>query len=300
MLGVLTCAVVVSLPALCAGAEPDEQTRFKARELVYEGDELFAQRHFAEALRAYESAERLVRVPTTSIEVAKTLAAIGRLTEAREIAAAIASPRALAGEPWPFTQARRRAAALQAELDERIPRLRITLVPSPPSSRFKIDGQAVAPSSAGLAIDPGNHWVEVEAAGYQRARQRVYVPERKVTDLHVSLTPEPRAPGVSPWVLGGFLASGAGLVTGIAAGAAYLDQRDNLEDACRRREPERCSAGARSDTSALGWVSNVGFGVAIVGAAVGGIALGLESEQTSSSSVALTIGPGTIGLRGAL
>src|SRR5689334_23692418 len=98
---VIASLILAAPPALAgdaadtAGGDTDEKARRDARELVYQGDELFILRRYAEALRAYQRAEQLVRVPTTSIEVAKALAAIGRLSEAREIASAIASSRAL-------------------------------------------------------------------------------------------------------------------------------------------------------------------------------------------------------------
>ncbi|WP_437644851.1 PEGA domain-containing protein [Sorangium sp. So ce362] len=298
--------IIAASPALAgedagaaAGGEADEEARIEARELVYMGDELFAQKKYAEALRAYKRAEGLVCVPTTTIEVAKTLAAIGRLSEARELASTITASRATPGEPWPFTQARRRADALRSELDDRIPRLKVRLTPSPAGARLKVDGQAVKASAEGSLIDPGNHWIEVEADGYVGARQRVYVPEREITTLDVALTPETRSGGASAWAIGGFVASGAGLAVGIGAGAAYLDARSDLEQACRRGATS-CSDDARGSANAVGWVSNVGFGLAVAGAAVGGLALGLERSKTPASSVTWAVGPGYIGVRGTL
>ncbi|WP_438015137.1 PEGA domain-containing protein [Sorangium sp. So ce315] len=296
--------IVAASPALAAqapgGGDADEEARSEARELVYTGDELFAQKRYAEALRAYQRAERLVCVPTTSIEVAKTLAAIGRLSEARDLAATIAASRPTPGEPWPFMQARRRAEALRDELGERIPRLRVRITPSPAGARLRIDGQLMTASAEGSPIDPGNHWVEVEADGYVGARQRVYVPEREITTLDVALTPEPPSDkGASPWAIGGFVTSGVGLAVGLGAGVAYLNARSDLEEACRSGTAS-CSGDARGGANALGWVSNVGFGVAIAGAAVGGLALGLESASAPASNVTWAIGPGYVGVRGTL
>ncbi|KYF53792.1 hypothetical protein BE08_42135 [Sorangium cellulosum] len=296
--------IVAASPALAAqapgDADADEEARSEARELVYTGDELFAQKRYAEALRAYQRAERLVCVPTTSIEVAKTLAAIGRLSEARDLAATIATSRPTPGEPWPFMQARRRAEALRDDLDERIPRLRVRITPSPAGARLRVDGQLMTASAEASPIDPGNHWVEVEADGYVGARQRVYVPEREITTLDVALTRKPPSDrGTSPWAIGGFVASGVGAAVGLGAGVAYLDARSDLEEACRSGTAS-CSGDARGGANALGWVSNVGFGVAIAGAAVGGLALGLESSRAPASNVTWAIGPGYIGVRGTL
>lgn len=296
--------IVAASPALAAqapgGGDADEEARSEARELVYTGDELFAQKRYAEALRAYQRAERLVCVPTTSIEVAKTLAAIGRLSEARDLAATIAASRPTPGEPWPFMQARRRAEALRDDLDGRIPRLRVRITPSPAGARLRVDGQLMTASAEASPIDPGNHWVEVEADGYVGARQRVYVPEREITTLDVALTRKPPSDeGTSPWAIGGFVASGVGAAVGLGAGVAYLNARSDLEEACRSGAA-RCSGDARGGANALGWVSNVGFGVAIAGAAVGGLALGLESSRAPASNVTWAIGPGYIGVRGTL
>ncbi|WP_437828199.1 PEGA domain-containing protein [Sorangium sp. So ce1153] len=302
----LASLIVAASPALAAqdlgagGGEAEEKARTEARELVYAGDELFAQKKYAEALRAYQRAEQLVSVPTTSIEVAKTLAAIGRLSEARDLAATIAASHATPGEPWPFMQARRRADALRSELDQRIPRLKVTIKPSPPGARLKVDGQVVKASLDGASIDPGNHWVEVEADGYVAERQRVYVPEKETTTLDVSLTPvPPRSGSATPWIIGGFVASGAGLALGLGAGAAYLSARGDLAEACRQRTAS-CSEDARGGANTLGWVSNVGFGLAIAGAAVGGVALGMESSREPASKVTWAVGPGYISVRGTL
>ncbi|KYF70123.1 hypothetical protein BE11_13525 [Sorangium cellulosum] len=299
--------ILAAAPALAAqapetgGGDADEKARNEARELVYAGDEFFAQKRYAEALRAYQRAERLVCVPTTSIEVAKTLTAIGRLSEARELASTIAASRPTPGEPWPFVQARRRAEALRDDLGERIPRLRVRITPAPAGARLRVDGQAMTVSADGSPIDPGNHWVEVEADGYVGARQRVYVPEREVTTLDLALTPVrgPGSGGTSPWVIGGFVTSGAGLAVGLGAGVAYLNARSDLEEACRQGTAS-CSGDARGGANTLGWVSNVGFGLAIAGAAVGGLALGLETSTGPASSVTWAVGPGYIGVRGTL
>ncbi|WP_437671628.1 PEGA domain-containing protein [Sorangium sp. So ce131] len=304
-LRMLVCLLIAASPAVAsarqdAGDGPEEKIRSEARELVYQGDELFAQKKYAEALRAYQRAETLIRVPTTSIEVVKTLAAIGRLSEARDLAAAIGSSHAAPDEPWPFTQARRRADALRDELANRIPRLRVNITPTAAGARLRVDGQEMKPSAEGSLIDPGNHWIEVQADGYVSARQRVYVPEREVTTVDVALAPEPPGPGsgTRPWVVGGFITSGAGLALGLGAGAAYLSARGDLEDACRRGAAG-CSSDARSSANTVGWVSNVGFGLAVAGAAVGGLALVLDAKAPSSA-VTWAVGPGYIGVRGTL
>ncbi|AUX46115.1 hypothetical protein SOCE26_076200 [Sorangium cellulosum] len=302
MLRMVACLLIAASPAVAsarqnAAGEPDDKIRDEARELVYRGDELFAQKKYAEALRAYQRAETLIRVPTTSIEVAKTLSAIGRLSEARDLAAAIDSSRAAPDEPWPFTQARRRADALRDDLADRIPRLRVNITPAAVGARLRVDGQEVKPSAEGSLIDPGNHWIEVEADGYLGARQRVYVPERDVTTVDVPLTKQPGSP-TTPWVVGGFITSGAGLALGLGAGAAYLSARSDLEDACRRGAAD-CSRDTRSSANAVGRVSNVGFGLAVAGAAVGGLALVLDAKAPSSA-VTWAVGPGYIGVRGTL
>src|SRR5947199_818929 len=88
--GALACALLVAAASPARAQSP--QDRASARHLMDEGDSWVEKKRLDRALEAYEGADALMHVPTTGIEVAKTLAALGRLVEAREKALELAKP----------------------------------------------------------------------------------------------------------------------------------------------------------------------------------------------------------------
>jgi isocitrate lyase len=82
---VLSWVAVAGLWAGFAGAQTDEQ-RNTARDLMDQGDERVAHQDYAAALTLYRAAHDIMNVPTTGIEVARTLSSLGKLVEARDAA----------------------------------------------------------------------------------------------------------------------------------------------------------------------------------------------------------------------
>src|SRR5262249_47329328 len=77
----LACASTFWMAA--ASAEPTAGEKADARASMAEGRALRSQRNFEGALRSFNAADRIMHVPTTGLEVARTLEAMGRLVEAR-------------------------------------------------------------------------------------------------------------------------------------------------------------------------------------------------------------------------
>src|SRR5262245_45878356 len=81
------CAAVLACASLgwarVAGAEPGAPEKAEARAAMTEGRTFRSQRNFEAALRAFNTADKIMHVPTTGLEVARTLEAMGRLVEAR-------------------------------------------------------------------------------------------------------------------------------------------------------------------------------------------------------------------------
>lgn len=96
-----------------------------------------------------------------------------------------------------------------------------------------------------------------------------------------------------PMIVGGFVTAGAGVMLGTLFGVMSLSRASNAKDTCAGN---RCPAQARDDIEAsktLGILSDVGFVVALAGAAVGGYGLWAQSRD-----VRPVVGLGTIGVEG--
>jgi hypothetical protein len=248
--------------------------RERARDLVYRGDDLYTEGRHGEALEAYAEADALVRVPTTRIEVAKALEAVGSFIEAQAIAAELASEPAPKPEPKPFTEARVRARDLARELDEKIPRLKVKVVPAT-SYDVRIDGRRVTSEEAsrGVPLDPGPHVVVVEAEGRAPESRRVFLRAKDRRDLAVALGP--RQNPVSSSAIASFVISGIGLTAGTVTGITALAKgRDNDE---------------------LAIATGAGFGVAAVGGAAGGVLILLDQpDPPMAPAAAARVGPTSV------
>jgi hypothetical protein len=299
-------------------AQPTELDRARARALMDDGDRRVVERDHQGALRAYREAHEIMGVPTTGIEVARTLAALGKLREARDVAVAVTRIPARPGEPRVFGEARRAADELARGLAARIPSLTLEIrgVQSVSEVRVLLDDAPLEPHAIGRPqeLDPGQHTVVVSAPGYAEQRLRSSLSEGEQETLEVTLiavrprtdvltvTAPPAPPldsdgDTSPLVFIGFGAGAAGVLVGGVAGAMSLSRTSAARELCAGDD---CPPSARDDIEAaetLATVSNVGFGVALVGIGVG--VYGLLSSGGSEQPVgALRVRP-MLGLRSA-
>ena len=132
-------------------------------------------------------------------------------------------------------------------------------------------------------LDFGAHKVHAIAAGYAPLDQTVTLPPKGgvvVVDLVLveaqqagaALPSDAPPPSRAPWIAA-FSIGGAGLVVGIATGAAFVSQLASLKASC---PGNRCPASDQSrgqSISTLGNVSTVGLVVGGVGVVAGGIVL---------------------------
>ncbi|MEO7109611.1 MAG: hypothetical protein ABI183_04150, partial [Polyangiaceae bacterium] len=119
-------ALTLSTPGFAAGPTPvapstpsgptaaDKDT---ARALMAQGADLRDKNDLKGALQSFQAADAIMHVPSTSLEVAKTAAALGQLVEARDAALAAARYPVNPGEPKPFVNARKEAQSLGDELE---------------------------------------------------------------------------------------------------------------------------------------------------------------------------------------
>jgi hypothetical protein len=150
---------------------------------------------------------------------------------------------------------------------------------------------------------------------------RVTLAERRVAALKKQLGPDqpppPRPPSLPPVVppppntspvapplrppnrvpaYAMFGVAGVGLVVGAVFGGLALAQAGDVKAMCPPNVLCPMGRDAKSAAETKAWVSNVGFGVAVVGAAVG-VALFITSSPKAAAAVRSAVGPGGLTLR---
>jgi hypothetical protein len=279
-------ALVCCFSGVARAGEPDEADKREARELMARGRQARDNADSRAALDAFEEADAIMHVPTTGLEVARALVALGKLVEAADKARSISELGELPDEPEAFGKARQGAKALELELETRIPTLHINLSVPADSVHLSLDGKPLPVASEMLRVNPGRHVLLAEHAGTTR-EHTVNVVEgaaRKVTFNFGELAPQAasssqgakHAPGASPVVYGLTGIAVLGIGAGIGLGLWGNHERSNLERNCAPDcEPSQVDTLRHTYIAA-----NV---AAAVGAAAGVGAIALYFTQSSST-----------------
>jgi hypothetical protein len=306
----LTAALTLFL-ALTASAssyaEPTAADKESARSMMRDGDAAFRKRDYQAALEAYRGANAIIAVPTTAVAIARARAALGQLNEARDAALSVGRMPEQPGEPKAFVKARAEAKELAVRLTERIPKLevRVSGLAAGTSYRLKIDDEVIPDQALGLPrrVNPGRHVVTASAEGYRASHRTVSVEEgeTKAVEIELEADWEPKArrgsaerprtqdsgggSTTSPLVYVGFGVAAVGVVVGSVSGWMSISKASSAKEHC---VGNACTPEARDDLDAsltLATVSDVSFGAALVGAAVGVVAL-MSSGKSSPERVA--------------
>lgn len=186
-LGRFALSLLVAFGLVCvegareASAEPSAADKETARHLMKLGEEKLAAKDFKAALSSFESAHLIMKVPSTGLAVAKALAGLGQLVEARALALEIARSSAVAGEPAAFEQARGDAGAFAKELEARVASLEVQIEGAPEGAKLEVsvDGHLVPPVGARFTrrLNPGKHVVTAVAEGLPPSSAQVELAE---------------------------------------------------------------------------------------------------------------------------
>ena len=180
--------------AVTAWSQVVDAERAAARQLFREGDELQRAGKIADALDKFQRAEQAYSAPTNVLRIAECHAALGHLVESAESYRAVLRAPLPAEASAPFRAAMEQARGELAQVEPRIPKLRV--VPDParvPGAAFRIDGQAVSVALLGepIPLDPGPHRVKVSAPGFVAAEAtetlRERDPRKLIPPLHGAL-----------------------------------------------------------------------------------------------------------------
>lgn len=203
-------------------------------------------------------------------------------------------------------------------LEKTVPHLTLTLPKDAPAgATVKRDGKAVPAAVFGVAVavDPGEHVVVTEAPQRTAKEQKVVVTAgkdetmvlafgpttaAKPDEKPVATTAEPAAPPPPaeestgrPTL--GYVALGVGgafLVAGGVTGALALGKKGDVDDNCQGAVCNAKGKDAGDSLKTYATISNVGFGVGIVGVAVGTVLLLRAPKKTTAFTVAPTLAIG--------
>lgn len=321
-------AIALLAPAFAFAAEPTAADKETARALMAEGRQKRDANDLKGALKAFRGADALMHVPTTALEVAKTEAQNGELVEARDHALTIARSQAKPGEPPPFAEARTAADALAADLEGRIPSLKIHVAGAKEDDvEVRLDDAVIPAAALGLArkLNPGAH-VLVAKNGSDVRKVSIEIHERESRETTVDFSvaappPPPEGNDVPPQpppeepdtpsgpgnpvrtglVLGGFGVAVVGTIVGSITGGISLSKTSTLKEQCPN---DLCSPALQDELSAartMATVSTVAFvfaGAGLVTGIVALVALKNPSTTTAHAHVTPWIGLGSAGLSG--
>jgi hypothetical protein len=295
--GVAAFSLALALCAGTASAEPTPTERITARARMADGRMLRSQGNLDGALKNFRAADSIMHAPTTGLEIARTLEAMGRLVEARTAIGRVLTIPVARNDPAPFQDAVAAASALYADLEQRIPTVTFVIQGMDPhaSPKVWVDGQPVAQNELGapLRLDPGTHQIaaqlgQIDAARSIELRERDKQPVVLKMPGAQDAIARPLQQGPSAWrTVGyvGFGTSAAGLVVGSIAGALALSTKHAAEADCidNRCPPATWEAIDRARTYAtVSTVGFVAFGTAL-GVGLTSLALGSGRDTTSSS-----------------
>lgn len=305
---------------LAASAQTPEEKE-TARTLMDAGHHKLDEGDLNGALQAFQSADEIMKVPTTGLARGKVLGELGRLTEAVDVLRRVARHPAEPGEPQAFTEARLEAAKLDKMIADRIPSVVIT-VNGPPSSEvtLEVDGRPIDDAAVGmpLRVDPGRHTIRVSAPRHFPQERVVTLEERKTAALEVTLELDPNAPvpdpsgpdpepaplapadgGVPVVSIAAFAVAGAALVAGAITGGISLSKVGDLEAACPTKTNCPTELQSEHDTMlALANASNATFAIAGAAALVGIVTLFVVDTGAEETAIRAVVGPTGAGLTG--
>lgn len=261
--------------ALClssvARAEPSAGDRETARSLLDDGDSKLESKDFAGALKSYQAAHAIMNVPSTGIEVAKTLVKLGRLIEARDTALSVSRMSRTPNEPGAFAKARSEAESLAGELSSRIASLELKVSGADPGQELHltIDGAAVPSALATVPrkLDPGKHQIAIASAGRADLNASVELKEGEKRVLELALSKAPASVALAT-------------VPAAAAGAALLASPAPAASTVPAQAPSAPASDSKGGASSLAYV---GFGVGAVGIVAGAVTGFMSLSKASSA-----------------
>lgn len=304
---------VLALAALAAPAlaQPSpaqiEASKKAAAEAADKALDAYQAGKFADAIAGFQTADEAFHAPKFQLYVARSQARLGKLVAARSTYEAIVAEKIPVFAPQEFFSAQADAKKELAQLTIRIPSLQIQSRGGIES--VTLDGKPV-PLGKPVPVDPGDHTVTGAGPGAIEARLTVTVQEGEKktallepsasnpvpTTTAVPTATEPPSAGATNRIpIPTYVAYGAGavglVVGGIFSGLTLAKKGDY--DTLRKADPidatQVNAAAAQGRTFAV--VADVGFLVAIAGAAAGTLVWVLSPKPKETTKDAQNTDP---------
>lgn len=327
VLCVLGLLAVTSLASIASAADPTDEDRAGARAAATAGAAAIQEGRFAEAADLFQRAESLLHAPTHLLYLARAQQRLGHLVKARENYLKIAREPLAANAPKAFIDAQTSAQAEAAELEGRIPTVKVIVEGEGAADAIvTMDGQKISTALTGVPfpIDPGDHKFQARTKEMSSDEVVVTCAEGTRKTLTVSLrlslrtevtdapTPTP-APAIAPPAapsppardegtsglrIGAYAALGVGAV-GLVGGTVFLlrnrSERGEANDLCATGP---CPASRRAEieshddaASSAATLSAVGYGIGAAGLAAGAVMFLLSPAGGGSAKTGTMLRP---------
>jgi tetratricopeptide (TPR) repeat protein len=296
-----------SAPAHAQSAQPTPHDVAAAEALFRVGRDLIAAGRYEEGCPKFQASFALDPSVGTLLNIAKCHEHDGKLVTAREeYARALVLTRDIKD---PSRQKALEGITRQgiSAVELRLPRLRVTIAPSPAPPGLKVvrDGQEAAATALADAVplDPGRHEITASAPGFRTETRTVTLEEGKTATVEFALALAPEAAPESKGARssGGLRIAGialttagaAGLVLGGVTGILALTKVSAVKADCRGTVCLSTNQSAHDGVGAattLGNVSTTAFIAGGVLAAAGVVLLVLpSSSEKKASAMSATI-----------
>jgi hypothetical protein len=311
---------VVTAPerASAQQSQPSEGDIAQARQLGGQAQAAFDAGNFAESEKLWAAARNLYPVaPTLSLGLARTQAKLGKYVQAQENYNRIIREWSNNPSPPPaFAAALEAAKAEVGAVSAKVANVVIS-VEGAKDPTVTIDGNPVPAVALGLKrpVDPGEHKVHAEAAGYKPADATFTVAEGGNAEAKLKLEKDPNA-GAAPPVAGTTPASGqpgdpnggsmtadtksgggsktlaivalgvggVGLVAGAITGLIAMGKASDLDGKCPGGKCPDASLQSDIDSyKTMGTISTIGFIVGAVGIGAG-VVLWVTAPKESAAA----------------
>jgi hypothetical protein len=323
-------AMIMLAPALVA-AQTDEQ-RADGRAAAEQGAQAFEEGRFEEAVDLFTRAESLVHAPPHLLYIARAQVKLGQLVRARENYRKIEREKLSATAPPAFHNAQAAAQKELAELEPRIPMVKIVIKgASEQPVTVSVDGKQLPAAMIGVArpMDPGDHTFAASAPGLAAGPKTAQISEAARETVELELVASGAAPagggvgsdasrdpmaetsvtadssGTSGMRIAAYAALGVGVI-GVGAGTFFA-----LQSSSKRKDADAlCDGGCPvskrdeiqglyDDAGSAQTLSMVSFIVGGVGLA-GGVTLLLldPGSEREASGVTPWLGLGSAGVSG--
>jgi hypothetical protein len=305
------------LPAAATPVQREQaQTRF------LRGKDLLAKKQYDEALAEFTASHEIVASPNARLEIARCLRAKGKIVAAyAELGRTAVEAKELVAQDPRYQRASDAAVAEREEMERQLGFVTLTIQNATDATTVVVGGEELkrAAWAEPAPVVTGSTDIVVETPGHGPVKRSVSLAAGQKTSLTIdaqsgdavggtAATPPPPPPapgssgGPSPLRIGAYAAGGvgvAGLLVFTIGGVMAKGTYDDLNNACHGGPCPADKDGEISSGKTQQTIANVGLVFGLVGVAAGTTLFVLSMPKgPSSSSAAMVVAPGWVGLNG--